>query len=203
MNDCVLRLKWLYFATVFLDARKYSGDLSIKFQFILGEKQKSRKKKTVFRALFASWRHDTLSVNEESKRATLEVGNKYSNSSPKCLYFDSNVRYAVAMATWCRLQPSPQLLGGFVCVCVCVFVQAKRAHWSPALVLCSPFSRQNRVSTNPWKLWCSEPPAKPFPTELRAGGLHWALHLIGLRRGKTPLPAGCGPVPSLCCSGLG
>lgn len=92
---------------------------------------------TVFRALFA--RHDTLSVNEERKRATLEVGNKYSNSSPKCLYFDSNVRYAVAMVIWCRLQPSPQLLGGFVCVCACVCASPS-AHIEAPLSCCVPLS---------------------------------------------------------------
>ncbi len=112
-------IKMIILCDSFFRCTEIFWGFEIKFQSILGENKKSRKK-PVLRVLFASRRHDTLSVNEESKCATLEVGNKYSNSSPKCLYFDSNVRYAVAMVTWCRLQPSPQLLGGFVSVCVCV-----------------------------------------------------------------------------------
>lgn len=116
------------------------------------------------------------------------------------------------MAIWQWLQPSSQLLVCFVwkrervkkkerahvTVCLCA-----RTH---ALMLPSccvpPFSLQNSVSTNPWKLRCSEPVAKPFPTEPRPKVCTLLYTWLVPPVAGLPSLLGVGPSPSLGCSAL-
>lgn len=65
-----------------------------------------------------------------------------------------------------------------------------------------PFSLQNSVSTNPWKLRCSEPVAKPFPTEPRPRVCALLYTWLVLPVARLPSLLGVSPSPSLGCSAL-
>lgn len=110
------------------------------------------------------------------------------------------------MVIWQWREPSSQLLVALLrerlrekerlCVCVC----------TPALMLppCCvvPFSLQNSVSTNPWKLRCSEPVAKPFPTEPRPKVCTLLYTWLVPPVARLPSLLGVGPPPLLRCSAL-
>ena len=118
-------------------------------------------------------------------------------------------------------------VGGFcVCVCVCVCVwererererERKRERLCDCVTVClcacthalmlppccvPPFSLQNSVSTNPWKLRCSEPVAKPFPTEPRPRVCALLYTWLVPPVAELPSLLGVGPSPSLGCSAL-
>lgn len=83
-----------------------------------------------------------------------------------------------------------------VCLCACTHALMLPPCCVP------PFSPQNSVSTNPWKLRCSEPVAKPFPTEPRPRVC--ALLYTWLVPPVAGLPSllGVGPSPLLGCLAL-
>lgn len=86
------------------------------------------------------------------------------------------------------------------CVTVCLCACTHALMLPPCCV--PPFSLQNSVSTNPWKLRRSEPVAKPFPTEPRPRVC--ALLYTWLVPPVAGLPSllGVGPSPSLGCLAL-
>lgn len=118
------------------------------------------------------------------------------------------------MVIWQWLEPSSQLLVGFVCerasekererdcATVCVFVCAcTHALMLPPCCV-PPFSLQNSVSTNPWKLRRSEPVAKPFPTEPRPRVCTLIYTWLVPPVARLPSLLGVGPPPLLGCSAL-
>lgn len=84
------------------------------------------------------------------------------------------------------------------CVCLCACTHALML--PPCCV--PPFSLQNSVSTNPWKLRCSEPVAKPFPTEPRPRVCALLYTWLVLPVARLPSLLGVSPSPSLGCSAL-
>lgn len=105
-----------------------------------------------------------------------------------CCY--GNVAIAVA------LLPA---VGGF-CVSECVWACTAALMLPPCCVLL--FSRQNSVSTNPWKLRRSEPAAKPFPTEPRPRVCTVLCSWLVPPVAGLPSLLGVGPSPSLGGSAL-